>query len=153
MYIFLAFPFAGLCNKETGEVDLEYRDFFEKLKNGIKERGHTFFLAHERENWGAEYKGPLECVPVDFEGVSKCDFLIVIPGNPISGGVHVELGWASALKKKLHIFIENNVKYSPVVMGLDSLTETNYHETDKFPSDQLLNDIFKVIDNESKNKK
>ena len=149
MYIFLAFPFAGLCNPETGEVDHQYRDFFEKLKTGVKERGHKYFLAHEREDWGAEYKGPMECVPVDYQGVSDCDFLIVIPGNPISGGVHVELGWASALKKDLHIFVEKDARYSPVVMGLGSLTKVSYHETNKFPSDELLATIFKAIDKES----
>lgn len=153
MYIFLAFPFAGLCNTETGEVDYQYRDFFEKLKSGIKERGHNYFLAHEREDWGAEYKGPMECVPVDYNGVKECDFLIVVPGNPISGGVHVELGWASALKKDMHIFVEKDVKYSPVVMGLSSLTNVEYHETNKFPSEELLEVIFKTIDSEYKKRK
>lgn len=153
MYVFLAFPFAGLCNPETGEVDYQYRDFFEKLKSGIKERGHKYFLAHEREDWGAEYKGPMECVPVDYNGVKECDFLIVVPGNPISGGVHVELGWASALKKDMHIFVEKNVKYSPVVMGLGSLTNVDYHETEKFPSDELLKTIFEIIDKESEIRK
>ena len=153
MYVFLAFPFAGLCNPETGEVDNQYRDFFEKLKSGVKERGHKYFLAHEREDWGAEYKGPMECVPVDYQGVSDCDFMIVVPGNPISGGVHVELGWASALKKDMHIFTEKDARYSPVVMGLASLTKVEYHEASKFPSDELLETIFEVIDKESELRK
>lgn len=154
LYIFLAFPFAGICNSKTGEVDEQYREFFEQLKQGIKDRGHRYFLAHERENWGAEYKGPMECVPIDYNGVSQCDFLIAVPGNPISGGVHVELGWASALKKGLHIFVEKNAKYSPVIMGLAALTKVNYYEISKFPSKELLDKIFEVIDRETlKNEK
>lgn len=153
LYIFLAFPFAGLCNTETGEVDHQYREFFEKLKAGVKERGHRYFLAHEREDWGAEYKGPEECVPVDYEGVKDCDFLIVVPGSPISGGVHVELGWASAMKKDMHIFIEEGAKYSPVVMGLKSLTNVEYHKTTQFPSDELLKAIFETIDKETELRK
>lgn len=152
IYVFLAFPFARLCNPETGEVDLKYRDFFEKLKTGVRERGYKYFLAHEREDWGAEYKGPLECVPVDYQGVKDCDLLIVVPGNSISGGVHVELGWASALKKDLHIFLEDGARYSPVVMGLAALTKTSYYNVSKFPSEELLNKIFEVIDQESKSR-
>ena len=150
MFVFYAFPFAQLCNTDDGQVEQKYRNFFEGLKNLAKENHFEYFLAHERENWGAEYKGPEECVPHDYEGVVKSDVMIVVPGNPISGGVHVEMGWASANNKKMHIFLEKGQKYSPVVMGLKSLTNVEYHYSDAFPSSKLLEDIKNVLIKEGK---
>ncbi len=151
MYIFYAFPFAQLCDKKTGQVETQYRYFFDELKKIAKKNNHQYFLAHERENWGAEYKGPEECVPNDYDGVIKSDLMIVVPGDPISGGVHVEMGWASANKKTMHIFLEKDKKYSPVVMGLKSLTNVIYHYSDCFPSKQLLEDIKKTITTKGEN--
>jgi len=145
MYIFYAFPFAQLCDPKDGQVRKEYRQFFNDLKEIANKNRHTYFLAHEREDWGAEFKGPEECVPNDYEGVVKSDLMIVVPGDPISGGVHVEMGWASANKKNMHIFLEKDKKYSPVVLGLKSLTNVTYHYSGKFPSQQLLEDINKVV--------
>lgn len=145
MYIFYAFPFAQLCDPKDGQVRKEYRQFFNDLKEIANKNGHTYFLAHEREDWGAEFKGPEECVPNDYEGVVKSDLMIVVPGDPISGGVHVEMGWASANRKNMHIFLEKDKKYSPVVLGLKSLTNVTYHYSGKFPSQQLLEDINKVV--------
>ena len=145
MYVFFAFPFAQLCNTQDGQVEEKFRDFFNGLKAVAKESKYDYFLAHERENWGADFKGPEECVPVDFEEIKRADLIIVVPGNPISGGVHIELGWASAYGKPLHIFLEKDTKYSPVVMGLKSLTEVHYHYTEGFPSNELLESIENVL--------
>ncbi|MBO7656921.1 MAG: nucleoside 2-deoxyribosyltransferase [Alphaproteobacteria bacterium] len=153
MNIFLAFPFAGLINSETKEVSPEYKEFFENLINFIKSRGHTYYSAHEREAWGNSYMGPMECVPHDFDGLKNCDIMIVVPGNPISGGVHIEMGWASALQKNMHIFLDKNIKYSPVVHGLASLTNVRYHNSAEFPSTELFNDICNTIEQEGTNKK
>lgn len=150
MFVFYAFPFAQLCNTSNGQVEQKYRSFFDGLKGFARENNFDYFLAHEREDWGAEYKGPEECVPHDYEGVVKSDVMIVVPGNPVSGGVHVEMGWASANNKKMHIFLEKDKKYSPVVMGLKSLTNVEYHYAEAFPSIELLNEIKSVLLKEGK---
>ncbi len=156
MKVFISCPFTGLCEDDNYEIKNEYKDFFNKLVEGIKLRGYDYYLAIKRENWGKEHKGPEECTISDFNGVKDSDFLIVIPGNSeskgISGGVHIELGWASALNKKLHILIENNFMYSPVLMGLSVLTDTEYHKCNEFLNDNMLKQIFEIIDKEGESR-
>lgn len=152
MKIFISCPFTGLCDETKYEVKDEYKDFFNKLIKNIEQRNCKYYLAIKRENWGIEHKGPEECTKSDFEGVKSSDVLIVIPGNKkskgISGGVHVELGWASALNKKMHILVEDNFVYSPVLMGLNILSPTQYHKCNGFLDDEMLDKIIKIIDEE-----
>ena len=154
MKIFISCPFTGICEENNYEVKNEYKKFFDDLIGGIESRGHDYYLAIKRENWGKAHQGPEECTISDYRGVKNSDFLIVIPGNKmsrgISGGVHIELGWASALKKKLHILIENNVIYSPVLMGLTALTNVEYHLCNDFLNEKMLKVIFEIIDKESR---
>lgn len=154
MRIFISCPFTGLCGEEKYEVKEEYKDFFEKLINMIEEKNCEYYLAIKRENWGLEHKGPEECTKSDYEGVKNSDILIVIPGNKISkgisGGVHIELGWASAMKKKIHILVEDNFEYSPVLKGLNTLTDTIYHNCNSFLDIEMLKVIEKIIEDELK---
>ena len=152
MNIFISCPFTGLCEDNKYIVKKEYQEFFNKLIEGITSSGDNYYLAVKRENWGLSHKGPEECTLSDYNGVKKCDFLIVIPGNKkskgISGWVHIELGWASALKKKIHILIEDDFVYSPVVLGLSTLTNTKYHKCNDFLGDTMLKTIFSIIEEE-----
>lgn len=152
MKIFISCPFTGLCDENKYEVKEEFKTFFNKLTDLIEKNNDEYYLAIKRENWGIEHKGPQECTLSDFNGVKNCDFLIVIPGNSISngisGGVHIELGWASTLKKKMHILLEDGYNYSPVVMGLDTLTDVEYHKVDSFLDDKMLEVIKKIIKHE-----
>lgn len=156
MKVFISCPFTGLCDEKKYEVKNQYKSFFNKLVEMIESKGCEYYLAIKRENWGIEHKGPEECTKSDYEGVKTSDILIVIPGNNISkgisGGVHVELGWASAMKKKLHLLIEDNFQYSPVLMGLGILTDTSYHRCNDFLNDNMLTLIEKIIDSELKEK-
>lgn len=150
MKVFISCPFTGLCEEEKYVVKKEYQPFFENLINMIANKGFDYYLAIKRENWGVDHKGPQECTFSDYEGIKSSDAIIVIPGNHlskgISGGVHVELGWASALKKDLHILVEDNFMYSPVVMGLDTLTNTKYYKCNDFLNDSMLQTISGILD-------
>ena len=154
MNIFISCPFTGLCSKEKYEVKDEYKEFFNKLTDMIEQKGCSYYLAIKRENWGKEHKGPEECTKSDFEAVKNSDLLIVIPGNSISegisGGVHIELGWASSLNKKMHILIEDDFNYSPVLMGLHVLSPTKYHKCNDFLNDSMLKEVENIIDAELK---
>lgn len=155
MRIFISCPFTGLCDEEKYEVKDEFKEFFNDLTDAIEKNGDEYYLAIKRENWGLEHKGPQECTLSDYNGVKNSDFLIVIPGNKISkgisGGVHVELGWATALKKRMHILIEENFEYSPVVMGLNILSDVEYHIINSFLDHNMLEKIMEIIEQEKMN--
>lgn len=148
MKVFISCPFSGILDEKTKIVKEEYQQFFQQIIEYLEQNEIEHYFAITRERFGLDYQSPEESTKSDYEGVKTSDVLFVIPGNPISGGVHIELGWASSLNKKIHLFLEKNNKYSPVVMGLSSLTKTIYHETEKFPSKQLAKKIIDEIKRE-----
>ena len=129
MKVFISCPFTGLCDEKKYEVKDEYKDFFNKLTSALESIGCEYYLA-----------------------VKDSDILVVIPGNKISkgisGGVHVELGWASALDKKMHILIDDDYTYSPVLLGLNVLTPTQYHTCNKFLDNEMLEKIIDIVKHE-----
>ena len=144
MLVFLATPYSQLCDEEY-KVKKEYKDFFEKLTKEIKKMGVDYFLAVERENYGKEYTSDKESTKIDFGTIKKCDLLFVIPGVPASGGVHVELGWASANKKDIEIFLNKNSNYSPMVTGLSEITNVHYNYYNREYSDEVIKLICESI--------
>ena len=63
-----------------------------------------------------------ECTMDDYREMKLSDYVIAFPGKPISGGVHIELGWASSMKKNILLMLDKEEKYSPLVQGLETLT-------------------------------
>lgn len=145
MKVFLAMPYSQLCDKEKYEVKAEYRGFFEKLTNNLKGNDVEYFLAHEREKWGKTYSSAEESTKIDFDTIKSVDLVCVIPGVPHSGGVHVEIGWASANEKKMKIFLKKDYPYSPMVTGIHCLTDVEYYYYKDDYSDELVSLITKCI--------
>ncbi len=146
MKVFLAMPYSQLCD-EHYEVKSEYKKFFTKLTEELKKINCDYFLAHEREKWGKTYSSAEESTQIDFETIKAVDLVCVIPGVPHSGGVHVEIGWASANKKRMKIFLKKDYPYSPMVTGIHCLTETDYIYYNEDYSDELINLIINEIKN------
>ena len=144
MKVFLAMPYSQLCN-ENYEVKKEYKDFFVKLTSELKKINCEYFLAHEREDWGKQYISAKESTMIDFETIKNVDLVCIIPGVPNSGGVHVEIGWASANQKNLKIFLKKNYHYSSMVTGIYCLTNTDYIYYDTDYSDELIDLIIQEI--------
>lgn len=147
MKVFFAIPYSQLCN-EKYEVKKEYRIFLENLINETKKLRCDYFLAHERENWGKEYSSAEESTQIDFNTIKNSDLVCVIPGVPNSGGVHVEIGWASANKRKMRIFLKKDYSYSPMVTGIHKLTDAKYYYYDEDFGEDLLNSIIDCIKKE-----
>lgn len=144
MKVFLAMPYSQLCD-EKYEVKPEYKIFFTKLTNELKKINCEYFLAHEREKWGKTYSSAEESTVIDFETIKNVDLVCIIPGVPNSGGVHVEIGWASANKKAIKNIFKKDYPYSPMVSGIHMLTSTDYIYYDVDYSEELVELIINEI--------
>ena len=144
MKVFIAMPYSQLCD-EKYILKPKYKEFCVTLTNEIKSIGWEYFLAHERENWGKEYSSAEESTSIDFNTIKNSDVIVSIPDT--SGGVHVELGWASANKKRIKIFLDKNKSYSPMVLGLGVLTDVEYYYYDEEYSKEVIDQIISILKN------
>lgn len=120
MKIFVGAPFSNYLTSSSFDPVLEkaIRD----IVNLLREKTFSVRSAHLREEFGRFLAMPDVCTTLDWEEIRDCDLFLAIPGNPPSGGVHIELGWASSLKKKIVLCLEKEANYSPLVRGLAHLS-------------------------------
>jgi hypothetical protein len=76
------------------------------VENKVIFSGVWVFLAHYREKWGKDLMCADECTMDDYREMKLSDYDIAFPGKPISGGVHIELGWASSMKKNILLMLD-----------------------------------------------
>ena len=145
MKYFLAYSFSALIDSKTGLVDEKNRQFLEDMRNSILDKKVDIFLAHFREKWGKELMTADECTFDDFKEMKESDVVLAFPGNPISGGVHIELGWASALNKKIYLFLEKNASYSPLIEGMKTITDVRIVELpENYTIETVLNAVEEI---------
>ena len=126
MKYFLAYSFSALIDSKTGLVDEKNRQFLEDMRNSILDKKADIFLAH-------------------FKEMKESDVVLAFPGNPISGGVHIELGWASALNKKIYLFLEKNASYSPLIEGMKTITDVRIVELpENYTIETVLNAVEEI---------
>jgi nucleoside 2-deoxyribosyltransferase len=118
MRVFIAYPLAKLISSKTGMMEESHINLIKEMKAYLVSLGHEVFSAHEREKWGKEFNKD-DCASLDFAEMKRADLLIAFPET--SGGVHVELGWASAMEKPIIIFLENGKYYSPLVQSMGKI--------------------------------
>ncbi|MCK4327328.1 MAG: nucleoside 2-deoxyribosyltransferase [Candidatus Diapherotrites archaeon] len=126
MRIFLAGPFTAKICPDEGAMRHDDISLVQGLISLFEVKGHEVFSAHRREDYGRALLPPHECTQKDYEEMKSCDIVVAHPGNPPSGGVHIELGWASVLGKPSILLLEHGKDYSPLVHGLGSLSEVEY---------------------------
>ncbi|MDD4081920.1 MAG: hypothetical protein PHD05_00900 [Sphaerochaetaceae bacterium] len=122
MRIFLGAPFTQHLN--GSEFDKELKLAIESIIISLQKKGHVVKSAHVREKFGKELMTPDICTPLDFDEIKQCDLFIAIPSNPPSGGVHIELGWASAINKDIVLCMHTKGQYSPLIHGLDKISKS-----------------------------
>ena len=110
----------------------------------LRSKNFEVHNAHEREEWGSNWYTPEACTTLDFETIRSSDLLIAIPGNPASGGVHIELGWASALGKSVILLLDKAYTYSSLVEGLKQITSVKYIRYDEF--NEITGELTKFLD-------
>lgn len=124
--LFLAGPFKALVDKETGSIPDSDRIRFESLIDRLERDGYQVHNAHRREGWGAAFLTPEECTWLDFEEISGCDVFVAFPGAPASPGTHIEIGWASVLRKPIVLLLEKGQEYAFLIQGLHTIADVHY---------------------------
>jgi nucleoside 2-deoxyribosyltransferase len=123
---FLAGPFKGIMDAETGMIRAFERRRFEALIGHMEARGYIVDNAHRRESWGANFMAPQDCTRLDYENIRDCDLFVAFPGDPASPGTHIEIGWASALRKPMILLLEEGHTYAFLVKGLHVVSPVSY---------------------------
>lgn len=124
--IFLAAPFKGLIDPKTGAFCPHMRNHLESICSYLTQQGYEVYNSHRREDWGKAFMSPEECTYTDFNDIINSKFFLAFPGSPPSPGTHIELGWASALKKPMLLFLEKNKDYAYLVKGLHTIADVSY---------------------------
>ena len=120
--VFLAAPFTQLIEEDSGSVGEAWRDHLNAISDRLRGRGHSVFLAHQREAWGEKLMTPDVCTPLDYQEMVNADVVCAVIGSPPSHGVHIELGWASAMQKPVLLVLQPGVRYTPLLHGIAELT-------------------------------
>ena len=116
-------PFSAWMDWEKNEMFPEKRQLLENVIGTLENHGYEVLSAHRREKWGKEWWPADECTKLDYKWVEKSDLVVALPGDPASGGTHIELGWRTAHGRNLAVLLENDGKYSPLVHGLGAAFE------------------------------
>jgi hypothetical protein len=121
MHAFMAAPFTGHFDGVQNLVDHGLARYLITMAAELERAGHSVFSAHRREQFGRDLWPPNLCTPFDRVEMQLADCVVAFPGR--SYGVHVELGWASALLKPILIVTEEPAAWqTPLVEGLSTLS-------------------------------
>ncbi len=126
--IFVGGPFTQLLDPTTGLVDEQHRKNYTAVMAHLSDRGFEVENAHRREGWGARLMAPDECTPADYLTLRSAVLFIAYPGNPVSPGTMVELGWMSAMAKPTILLVERGSLLPPLVAGLHTVAPVRYLE-------------------------
>ena len=123
---FLGAPFADYVNPDTSRLYDDKQVMLTRLIGYLEQKGYVVENSHVREDWGTAWMPPEVCTPLDYEQIKRADVFVALPGNPPSGGVHIELGWASALDTWVVMLLEEGKNYSNLVLGLGKVGRVDY---------------------------
>ncbi|MGB8456004.1 MAG: nucleoside 2-deoxyribosyltransferase [Anaerocolumna sp.] len=125
--IFLAAPFKSLVDENNLIMDDKSKEQISNLIIYLENKGFHVHNAHKREQWGQQFMPPDQCTQIDFNQISDCDILIAFPGNPPSPGTHIEIGWASALDKRIFLLLHESINnYAYLIQGLHTVANITY---------------------------
>jgi|HubBroStandDraft_1064217.scaffolds.fasta_scaffold11200_3 nucleoside 2-deoxyribosyltransferase len=123
---FLAGPFKALVDPSSGEMREFERRRYEALITYLESQRYFVHNAHRRELWGKQFLSPSECTAVDYAEIRGCDLFVAFPGYPASPGTHIEIGWASALGKRMILLLESGCEYAFLVQGLHTVADVTF---------------------------
>ncbi len=128
MKVFLGGPMQHAVDRNG--FDPRLRHVLSTTIKVLESNGIFVFSAHMAEDFGGYDAAGKEDIVAqrDFEWMSQCDvYVAVLPAGSDnlpyrSDGTHVELGWASALRKPIILISSIGVLHSVLVQGLRILS-------------------------------
>ena len=120
---FVGGPFKALVDPTTSRMSDTEITRLERLIAYLESLGYEVYNAHKREAWGQTFLPPEECTRRDYEEIAASELFVAFPGSPPSPGTHVEIGWASALGKRMVLLLEDGATYAFLVEGLASVAD------------------------------
>lgn len=104
-------------------IDTSYINFLDMIESVIREQGFETFLPHrDLHNWGTADVDEDEIGKRSIDELKSSDLLVAYPEQSV--GVNIELGWASAFKKKILILLNENSRVSIMHSGLKGVTDS-----------------------------
>lgn len=142
--IFIACPISKYLTLDG--MDKDFENFIKKVYKICCNYSDNVFLALEREKYGKNKMYGSDCTIADYNEMKTTDILVAIPED--SMGVSVEIGWASAMKKKIVVFCDKKYHQSELIKSINSIVDgkrVNIDSTNGYDS-QLI-----IFENELKN--
>lgn len=119
--IFIACPISKYI-EDNEFTNNEFKQNIEKIYEICQKYTSNIFLALRREEYGKKLMKDT-CTELDFEEMKNSDIIVAIPED--SKGTAVELGWASCMKKKIILLLDQNQRYTPLISSLKDVTDTD----------------------------
>jgi len=123
--IFLATSFSGQVD-DKGEILPEYKKYVNDIIVALREN-YDVFCAAEYEGWQYYHSTAEAGVEKDLEEIDKADILLALLHEKISGGIHIEIGYALGRSKEV-ILVTNGNKLSYFTGGLADLHKVAHLE-------------------------
>lgn len=139
---FLAFPFSIFRENGSDLLIPKAKEFFEELTDYFNDNNIFYYLSQEQKVCRENYYTEEELTKFDYETMKKCEYVFFTPENPYSDDSYIELGWASALKKKIILLLEKNTYYPPLVTEITCMTNVKVYYYEDF-----YNDVLPIIKN------
>ena len=131
--VFVAFPSALI--EKANKMQLNN---FKRLIEHLKNKNISIFCAMEKCKWSVEnFDSARSATEIDWVELCHSNHLLACPKikDVVSGGVHIEIGWAAALGIPTTILCESDsLNHSTLITGMKELGEFNveviYYKSD-----------------------
>lgn len=133
---YLAAPFRRRADDISGRVygtlsDSTYMSALESLEDVLRAQGFDVCVPHRDEgSWGHVYFDPAVVTRRCFDRIRGSDLIVAIP--EVSRGVHVELGYAAALGKRIVVFLGRDERESTLLPGILAVTPAVLQRFDSY---------------------
>ncbi|MFJ4096038.1 MULTISPECIES: hypothetical protein [Streptomycetaceae] len=119
--VFLAAPLMRLTGPADSVVTLASRTRLTTLRTTLLRSGAAVYSAHHSDAWTVAGRAPEPRVPSDFRALQSADLVFAYVGAPLSAGVSLELGWASALRKPIVLLVDEAITHNPLIATIEQV--------------------------------